>query len=622
VPTACEIVEKHEEMPTGLEETAALVGVVGFGFQCLAGCITGFQLLSAALSLGKQAVYLRVALLLEEQKLLLWARRSGLNDEKPDPKLPWNIINETFANLSELLSSVEKLTTRYKFKVETSETLDSSTTGDEYAGLANDEFSFLMTDEMKAERLKIQQRAKAIQHDVSKVKKFWFAAIDKPKFRELLEEIGNLIENLHELLSDRIQDELRESSQLQQYQNVVLVSKIDELKAMIEANSLKNLMHLPENSAALLKFIEISGKSGPNSQELKQLLSSAMMLSHNSLQPIIGNRFENRELLGSHKYCGTLSYDGKQYFFETKRYDWTDSEAGLKKVEDSIVKLALLLNAPKHPSFHTLNCFGTLSEASAGPYLFLYRWPGGRKDSERPRTLLEYLSSSYKPSLTVRFQLARSLAKSIFLFHTANWMHKAFSSNNVLFFPPSSTSPRSLDDPYIVGFAYSRPDQKDEPSMKLDQDSETDIYRHPECLEEDHPFHKSYDIYSLGLVLLEIAKWRPLKELFLNSARELYFANPETNRSKMTQDELRKLDQTLIENCRAQDIRHMRKKMLDRSAKDNQAVDVAFRAGDVFAEAVFNCVGDDFAHFRRGEDHIGLQDMFFRKVLKPLDVCR
>ena len=97
-----------------------------------------------------------------------------------------------------------------------SESTGPSTAGDEYAALGNDDFSFLITGELKKERLKILQRDEAIQHGVSKIKKFWFATIDKDEFRELLQDIGNLIEKLNELRSDRILDELQESSQLQQ----------------------------------------------------------------------------------------------------------------------------------------------------------------------------------------------------------------------------------------------------------------------------------------------------------------------------------------------------------------------------------------------------------------------
>ena len=95
---------------------------------------------------------------------------------------------------------------------------------------------------------------------------------------------------------------------------------------------------------------------------------------------------------GSTASCHTIA---SSTFFETKRYDWLDSEDELKKVQDSIVKLALLLNAPKHPSFHTLSCFGVLAEESACQYLFLYRWP----EENRTRSVPEHYWSIF-PAVT------------------------------------------------------------------------------------------------------------------------------------------------------------------------------------------------------------------------------
>jgi serine/threonine protein kinase len=115
--------------------------------------------------------------------------------------------------------------------------------------------------------------------------------------------------------------------------------------------------------------------------------------------------------------------------------------------------------------------------------------------------------SSYKPPLNALLWPDREIAKSLLLFHSANWMHKALSSRNILFFPPSSTAPRSLVDLYIVDFEYSRPDLNKHPSRRLEKIPETDTYRHRDCLKEEYAtFHKTYDVYSLGLVLLEIAK--------------------------------------------------------------------------------------------------------------------
>jgi hypothetical protein len=598
-------------MPTGLDEAAAVAGLIGLSFQCLAGCIKGFQLISTALKVGKHADYYRVALLLEEQRLLSWSRCSGLSDKKLDSRLPWPIIKEALGQLSDLLCSVDTLSQRYKFKVETTHRSAALEDMSPYKGLGDDSFSFLLRGEIEQEREKIVERAKKIQHNVSVVKKFWFAAVDKDKFQELLRDIADLITKLRDLLSDRVQEE-------QQYQNVVLASKMNELKSIIEANSLRNLVHLPENSAALLKFILLSGNSNSGGEEVEHLLSLTAQSSHKSLQPIIQDRLQDRTTFGLQSLMGTITYDGTIYFFEIKKYDWPKSENERKKVQDAIVTLALLLNTPKHPSFQTLNCFGTLAEERSSQYLFLYQLPEESCRTAQPRTLLEYLSSSYKPSLTARIQLARELAHSLFQFQASNWMHKNFSSRNIIFFPRSSTSPRSLENPYIVGFAYSRPDEGDQPSFKLPQDFDMDIYYHPEYLEKASAFHKTYDIYGLGLILLEIAKWRPLKDLFIPIMRERDLEMTGKASENMSKEELHSLDKRLKEGFRKYS-RKVKEALLDRSAKDNYHADVAFRAGDVFADVIFSCIGDDFDCFREEDDKVGLQNLFRQKILKPLD---
>ncbi|EXJ85241.1 hypothetical protein A1O3_05916 [Capronia epimyces CBS 606.96] len=616
----------------GVAEAAALAGLIGFSFQCLAGCIKGFQLISTALGVGKHAVYFRIALLLEEQRLLSWSRRSGLSDEKADPRLPWTVIREALAELSELLCSVETLKKRYKLTVEPAGNPAASQDLSADSPPVDESLSFLMRDDIRQERHRILDRAKTIRHDTSVLKQFWFAAVDKEKFQDLLQEIANIIDKLSELLRDRVQDELREALQLQQYQNVVLASKMDELRSMIEANSLRRLINLPENSAALLKFISLCRPSSPDAKELEGLLSQTMHSSHSSLQPIMPNRFKDREALGTgDSFKGTISYDGVKYFFETKKYDWPQSDEEKKKVQDAIVMLALLLNAPKHPSFHTLDCFGIAAEEKNSQYLFLYRWPGQGSDSGKPRTLLDYLSGSYKPSLSARVHLARELARSLFLFHTANWMHKSFSSRNVLFFPRSPAG-RSLESPYIVGFAYSRPAEKDQPSLKLKHEFESGIYHHPEYLDEASVFHKAYDIYSLGLVLLEISKWRPLKDIYLQTMGERRqrqgssASSPTKDVKSLSRDELRRLHRELMDGFQ-NDAAGLREALCDRSAKDAHPVDVAFRAGDMFADAVFRCLGPEFDRFRgdgsgSGEDNLALQELFLEKVLRPLENCK
>ncbi|PTB39282.1 uncharacterized protein TrAFT101_007925 [Trichoderma asperellum] len=113
----------------------------------------------------------------------------------------------------------------------------------------------------------------------------------------------------------------------------------------------------------------------------------------------------------------------------------------------------MLLNAPKHPVFRTLDCVGIINEPIKSRDMYVYRWSVESESPTAPRTLHELLSSTFKPSLTCRFSLAHQLSRALFYMHLANRMHKSFSSHNVLFFSAFSDSPRTLNNPYIVGFS-------------------------------------------------------------------------------------------------------------------------------------------------------------------------
>ena len=101
-------------------------------------------------------------------------------------------------------------------------------------------------------------------------------------------------------------------------------------------------------------------------------------------------------------------------------------------------------------------------------------------------------------------------------FHRAGWLHKSLRSENILFFPPDTdtTIEALLLDPVLVGFAFARLDSPTEISEQPSDDPQCDIYRHPDALgEPSSSFSAIMDVYSLGTMLLEIAKWRSLQYL-------------------------------------------------------------------------------------------------------------
>ncbi len=96
-------------------------------------------------------------------------------------------------------------------------------------------------------------------------------------------------------------------------------------------------------------------------------------------------------------------------------------------------------------------------------------------------------------------------------------VHESFRSENILFFAPQAKDTNDtayadasekvdLNQPWIFGFEFSRPDTFFSAGF-IDTCPDRDVYRHPE--RQGQPlttFKKMHDIYSLGIVLLEIGK--------------------------------------------------------------------------------------------------------------------
>jgi len=67
----------------------------------------------------------------------------------------------------------------------------------------------------------------------------------------------------------------------------------------------------------------------------------------------------------------------------------------------------------------------------------------------------------------------------------------------------------------MFGFDYSRPNDPEQVSdAAAVSNREDDLYRHPDCQGEiSERFQPLYDVYSLGVVLMEIGFWKVTTEL-------------------------------------------------------------------------------------------------------------
>jgi serine/threonine protein kinase len=131
-------------------------------------------------------------------------------------------------------------------------------------------------------------------------------------------------------------------------------------------------------------------------------------------------------------------------------------------------------------------------------------------------TLRSLLGSTLEPSLTKRVALAHAIAESLTYLHSVNWLHKGIRSSNILFHNSplqqrTKQAPAELL-PTLSGFDYARPDLPDTMTERSLRNLEHDLYRHPELIGlTASRSQKSHDIYSLGIVLIEIAYWQPIE---------------------------------------------------------------------------------------------------------------
>ncbi|KAH7009273.1 uncharacterized protein B0I36DRAFT_356760 [Microdochium trichocladiopsis] len=117
------------------------------------------------------------------------------------------------------------------------------------------------------------------------------------------------------------------------------------------------------------------------------------------------------------------------------------------------------------------------------------------------------------PTLEGRYRLAHAIADGLLSLLSVSWVHKSFCSWNILLFR-SRIGHGAIDfaQPLIVGFGVARHEKPGEVTIDTrDLDSPLRLWQHPDLRGSTHVrFQPKHDIYSLGLVLFEIAMWQDL----------------------------------------------------------------------------------------------------------------
>jgi len=229
---------------------------------------------------------------------------------------------------------------------------------------------------------------------------------------------------------------------------------------------------------------------------------------------------------------GTLVPDDGQpqdVWIEWKPYSTELDEGRWKTVPVAhnlrrVAELVALLQMAKPKEFCVPSCLGYFDdrgdeEHSGHPQRFglVFEFAPQKDQDIVPKSLIQAIHDEEEPTLDDRINLAKTLATCLLYLHAVGWLHKGIRSDSVIFF--KSGNAFNFGEAYLSGFEYARPDREgatltgsgpDDNNIRLRQ-----FYRHPsyQGANAQGTYRKTFDVYSLGIVLLEIAYWQPIQKI-------------------------------------------------------------------------------------------------------------
>lgn len=203
--------------------------------------------------------------------------------------------------------------------------------------------------------------------------------------------------------------------------------------------------------------------------------------------------------------------------------------------------LAILAKTPKPKRMKVFECAGYVQNRAEKSFSFVFRFPDQAMPDIAPVSLQEILPPSQsswggrqnkdtkaigfeKPALSVRFSMAESLSQSIALLLACGVLHKGIAPANIVFFCMNSTDDKicatgySLESPFVAGFSWARlhgAKYRSDTAPNVDFASSSGLlHAHPAySYTTEQRYLKIFDIYSLGLILLQIGLWKPLSDI-------------------------------------------------------------------------------------------------------------
>lgn len=570
-----------------------------------------------------QYKYLTVRLRLEQQRLYNWSSEVGLVDYFEDVETTPS-IGLTSSNRNKVLQTLEDL---YSLALDFIKRSDNGTslipdddeshaeTQDEIAR-SLDRFPIVLTLFLK----EAESAGPLIRRVPERLK---WAGVYQDRYESLIDKFRCFNDILIDLVDSDARVAIRESTR----ENNIIILYLQNT-SYESVNLTKALT--PETPTWSLDSSPIA--SNPSDVEQKRDLLS---LAHFKT---VNTQVEDNTYFTSH-YVGPLEIKGKelteiriarsdvQVLYDTSDrcegeyhpsggprqhvwIEWREQDPIFEIRRDDkpsrVDKLVALLTDPSKPDLLRVpHCLGYFNDPKCkknhfrcGRLGFIFEKPPNTTPT--PVSLRELLETRSKPSLTERVALAKAILQSLMALHSVNWLHKNLRSHNIIFFPTPNYAV-DYSCPYLSGFGYARPQFGEDVREIISQNPTYDMYRHPRThglgpWEGKQGFRRAYDVFSLGIVLVEIANWQTIDSV-------LEIADPSS------------LDAATLAGVQLQLL------LMSTYMKNVKA-----NAGVKFMYATWSCLNPEAAlDFDPYQDEAGafvvanFSKKFFQKVIKPLE---
>lgn len=491
------------------------LGATSLVLQLLGSCVKGYEMFLGISEMPSQYEHLCIRMRLEQTRLLNWGEKVGLLEETLEQpsltvQLHRNVIVDILSEIQRLFKDCLIIQTQFERVVGSRDVGSVRHPGQ-------------LTIPLPQKNALLAKAIRAWEKTTEFPTRLQWVFVKQEKFGRLVEKLISYNDSIVSLLDRTTIQQLYDMQVLSQLTMLQLTNKVDDLHRLALAIQVQTTSSDGMGASPTSQIRDVPGIFGrklDNSSGFARLASfkaQQMKLEAGSFATGAGLIDRASVLLtGGNATRALAVYRQDNVWVEWKEYE-PDHQLPFwrEMIEERVQKLAALLSIQGTPQeFRAPHCIGYIhdTDEDTARYGFVYSIPNSIPDAE-PLALFDLIQQGAKPSLTQRIGLAHNITSSLMYLHSVNWLHKGIRSGNIVFFAPPGQKP-DYNAPIISGFEYARPDLPEELTEKPSDNFEDDLYRHPDALgRSDARSRKSWDVFSLGIVLIEIAFWKPIGDI-------------------------------------------------------------------------------------------------------------